>query len=125
MIDSMPQPPGFFLLTYIGPHFVHLCCFDPVNPHLNGLSVQLLQQWVIHRLKLAFFFFSLLMTVSVLMLKTRAVSRIPLPFMARSIICRFTEGMEPGWYNPGEKYDKRRPHLGRDSAAYRARFFHV
>ena len=93
MIDSVPQPPGCLLLADIRPHFVDLRCSDPVNPHLHGVRVQLLQQRFVQRLELAFFFFSSQMTVSVLMPKTRAVSRIPLPFMAKSMICRFTEGM--------------------------------
>jgi hypothetical protein len=39
-----------------------------------------------------FLFFSSVMTVLVLMCKTRAVSRIPLAFIAMSTICSFTAG---------------------------------
>jgi len=43
-----------------------------------------------HRLQLRLFFFSSLMTVVGLTWSTRAVSRMPLAFIAMSMICCFT-----------------------------------
>lgn len=92
MVDGMPQPPGRSLLPYKAPHFVDLSRCDSLNNHLPLVGVELREPRFVDRLKLAFLFFSSLRTVSVLMPNTRAVSRIPLPSKARSIICRFTDG---------------------------------
>jgi hypothetical protein len=66
--------------------------FDDV--HLNLFGCSHLQERVIDRLQIRCFFNSLI-TVAVLIPKTRAVSRTPLPFKAMSMICRLISGKRP------------------------------
>jgi hypothetical protein len=56
------------------------------------LGMHNLQYRVVYLLEVRFLFFNAVMTVFVLMCKTRAVSRIPLAFMAISTICCLTAG---------------------------------
>src|SRR5712691_2336295 len=62
------------------------------SPRLWG---EMLQYCVIHLVEVRFLFFSSLMTVGGLTCNTRAVSRIPLAFIAISTICCLTSGDWP------------------------------
>ena len=80
------------------PHFVelgaqattHLKLIRAPDFHLDLRGMQDRQRRMIHRLQLRLFFFSSLMTVVGLTWSTRAVSRMPLAFIAMSMICCFT-----------------------------------
>ena len=80
------------------PHFVelgaepttHLQLIRAPDFHLDLLGMQDRQHRMIHRLQLRLFFFSSLMTVVGLTCSTRAVSRMPLAFIAMSTICCLT-----------------------------------
>ena len=68
----------------------HLQLIRPPEFYLHLLGTQDCQHGMIHRLQLRPFFFSSLMTVVGLTCSTRAVSRIPLAFIAMSTICCLT-----------------------------------
>ena len=80
------------------PHFVelgaqsttHLKLIRAPDFHLDLRGMQDRQRRMIHRLQLRLFFFSSLMTVVGLTWSTRAVSRMPLAFIAMSMICCLT-----------------------------------
>jgi hypothetical protein len=80
---------------YKTPHFVELgtqpaICLKLIcapDFHLDLLRMQARQHPMIHWLQLRLFFFSSLMTVVGLTCSTRAVSRMPLAFIAMSTIC--------------------------------------
>src|ERR671918_362209 len=95
MVDRMPQPALIFFLTHEAPHFIQLrlLYLDDLYGHL--LYRQDLQQCVIDRLKGGFFFFNSLITVVGLIFKTRAVSRMPLPLSAISMIFCLISGNRP------------------------------
>src|SRR5262245_15855754 len=95
MINSMPELPRCFRLADIRPHFVNFRRCHSANYHFHGAGIPLLQEPSIDGLQPAFLFFSSLRTVSVLIPNTGAVSRIPLPLRASSIICCFTDGKYP------------------------------
>jgi hypothetical protein len=59
------------------------------------LGIHGLQYGMVYLVEGRFLFFSSVMTVLVLMRKTRAVSRIPLAFIAMSTICSCTAGACP------------------------------
>ena len=77
------------------PHFValraepttHLQLIYAPDFHLNLLGMHGRQHVMMHRLHLRRFFFNSLMTVVGLTGSTRAVSRLPLAFIAMSTIC--------------------------------------
>src|SRR5215475_10554844 len=101
--NGVPQPTRMRFFEYITPHFVelgaepttHLKLIRTPDFYFHVLGIQGRQHTMIHRLQLRLFFFSSLMTVVGLTCKTRAVSRIPLAFMAMSTICCFTSGDWP------------------------------
>src|SRR5262249_9721024 len=103
VINGVPQPTRIRFFAHITPRFVEfgaeptthlkLICAPDFHFHVRGM--QGCQHAMIHRLQLRLFFFSSLMTVVGLTCKTRAVSRIPLAFMAMSTICCFTSGDWP------------------------------
>ena len=72
-------------------------CISATHLDLHVLWSEIRQDRLIDLLELRFLFFSSLITVVGLMCNTRAVSRIPLAFMAMSTICRFTSGDCPLW----------------------------
>jgi hypothetical protein len=80
------------------PHFVELGAQSTTHRklirapdcHLDLLGMQDRQHRMMHRLQLRLFFFSALMTVVGLTWSTRAVSRMPLAFIAMSMICCLT-----------------------------------
>ena len=96
--NGVPQPTRIRFFAHITLHFVklgaeptmHLKLIRTPDVHFHVLGIQGRQHAMIHRLQLRLFFFSSLMTVVGLTCKTRAVSRIPLAFMAMSTICCFT-----------------------------------
>jgi hypothetical protein len=59
--------------------------FGPAPLYLYVLGMQHVQHRVVHLLKMRYLFFNPAMTVFGLMCKTRAVSRIPLAFIARMV----------------------------------------
>ena len=101
--NGVPQPTRIRFFAHITLHFVklgaeptmHLKLIRTPDVHFHVLGIQGRQHAMIHRLQLRLFFFSSLMTVVGLTCKTRAVSRIPLAFMAMSTICCFTAGDWP------------------------------
>jgi hypothetical protein len=60
--------------------------------HLYLVGIDDGQQCMMHRLECSFFFLSSLITVVGLIFNTRAVSRMPLAFIAISTICSLTAG---------------------------------
>ena len=70
----------------------HLQCIRTPYLHLDLLGVEVPQHGVIHRLQVRRLFFNSLITVVGLTCNTRAVSRMPLAFMAISTICCLTSG---------------------------------
>src|SRR5215467_15228331 len=89
----------------VAPHLVELGT-EPMTDlqrictpylHLHVLGGQVLQHRLIHLVERRFFFFNSLMTVVGLMCNTRAVSRMPLAFMAISTICCLTSGDCPAY----------------------------
>src|SRR6266516_7230037 len=78
--------------VHVAPHLVelgaepttHLQLIRTPYFHLDLLGMQDLQDGLIHLLEVRFFFFNSLMTVVGLTCNTRAVSRMPLAFMAIS-----------------------------------------
>lgn len=80
VIEFGTQPT--MLIELISSAYLHL--------HLDGIDDG--QQSIIHRLVCRFFFFSSLITVVGLIFNTRAVSRMPLAFIAISMICSLTAG---------------------------------
>src|ERR687896_1332084 len=99
MIYRVPQPPLMSLASYKTPHLITLDFFNrfnmltKFNRHLLG--VKLAQQNGIYSTQLGFFFFISSMTVVGLIFRTRAISRIPLPFRLISMICSLIWGNRP------------------------------
>src|SRR5215471_5598603 len=95
VINGVPEPERMRLRLHKTPHFVelraepttHLQRIRAPDFHLNLLGMQERQHPVIHWLQRRLFFFSALMTVVGLTCSTRAVSRMPLAFIAMSTIC--------------------------------------
>ena len=92
MINGMPQPALLFLLANIAPHLIQFSVFNLMNMNGNFTRLETFQYPVVDRFKTGFFFLISLITVLGLIFNTRAVSRMPLPFIAMSIICFFTSG---------------------------------
>jgi hypothetical protein len=95
MIYGVPEPSRMRFRLHKTPHFVelraepttHLQLIRAPDFYLNLLGMHGRQHVMIHRLQLRLFFFSSLMTVVGLTCSTRAVSRMPLAFIAMSTIC--------------------------------------
>jgi hypothetical protein len=94
VINRIPQLSLVRLLAHIGPHFVEIRV-QPTMPlklvctaylYLYLLSRDIGQHSLIHLVQLRRLFLSSLMTLVVLTCSTRAVSRIPLAFIAISTI---------------------------------------
>jgi hypothetical protein len=103
MIDRVPQPPRRRFLPHETPHLIQLRR-QPATPrqlvsatdfHLHVFWAQVLHDRLIHLLERRFLFFNSFRTVVGLTCNTRAVSRIPLAFMAISTICCLTSGDWP------------------------------
>jgi hypothetical protein len=98
MINSVPEPSWMRFPLHKTPHFVelgaqsttHLKRIRAPDCHLDLRGMQDRQRRMIHRLQLRLFFFSSLMTEVGLTWSTRAVSRMPLAFIAMSMLCCFT-----------------------------------
>src|SRR5262245_41617578 len=98
MIDRVPQPSRGRFLAHITPHLIELrlqpaprskpLCAIEIYLHARGM--EMLEHGQIHLLQVKCLFFNSLITVVGLTCNTRAVSRMPLPFMAISTICCFT-----------------------------------
>src|SRR6266436_1469909 len=95
VINGVPEPSWMRFRLHKTPHFVelgaqsttHLQLIRAPDFHLDLLGIYDRQHCMIHRLQLRLFFFSVLMTVVGLTWSTRAVSRMPLAFIAMSTIC--------------------------------------
>src|SRR5262245_52457646 len=89
-IDGVPEPAWMRFRLHKTPHCVarraapttHLTLVSPPALHRDLLRMQDRYQRVMHRLACRFLFFHALSTVVGLTCKTRAVSRLPLAFMA-------------------------------------------
>jgi len=100
VLDGMSHPPRLRFLADLTPPRIELGrqpatllqLLGTADLDLHVLGVQILQHRLIHLLEVRFFFFSSFMTVVGLTCNTRAVSRIPLAFIAMSTIWRFTSG---------------------------------
>src|SRR5712691_7627059 len=100
VINGVPEPARIGFAVHVAPHLVelgaepttHLQRIRTPYLHLDLLGMQVLQYGLIHLLEVRFFFFNSLMTVVGLTCNTRAVSRMPLAFMAISTICCLTSG---------------------------------
>jgi hypothetical protein len=100
VINGVPQPGRVGFAAHVTPHFIEFGGEPPpsiqflgaTDLHLHVLGMQDLEQWLVHGLECRFLFFSSVMTVLVLMCKTRAVSRIPLAFIAMATICCLISG---------------------------------
>src|SRR5499425_3957483 len=98
VINGVPEPSRMRFRLHKTPHFVelraepttHLQLIRAPDFHLNLLGMHGRQHVMIHRLQLRLFFFSSLMTVVGLTCSTRAVSGMPLAFIAMSMICCLT-----------------------------------
>nr|WP_240761771.1 hypothetical protein [Nitrosococcus wardiae] len=90
VVDGMPPLAWMGFLSHKIPHFIDLRFLNPQHLHLYLLCSQTLQQREVDRLKAGLFFFSSMNTVQGLISKTRAISRIPLPLSAISMICCLT-----------------------------------
>src|SRR5215475_497850 len=98
VINGVPEPSRMRFRLHKTPHFVelraqpttHLQLIRAPDFHLDLLRMQERQHPMIHWLQLRLFFFSSLMTVVGLTWSTRAVSRMPLAFIAMSTICCLT-----------------------------------
>jgi len=66
---------------------MHLKLICAPDFHLDVRGIQDRQRLMMHRLQLRLFFFSALITVVGLTWSTRAVSRMPLAFIAMAMIC--------------------------------------
>src|SRR5262249_848242 len=96
VINGVPEPARMRFRLHKTPHFVelraeptpHLPRIRAPDSHLHLLAMHGPHHAMIHRLQLRLFFFSALMTVVGLTCSTRAVSRMPLAFIAMSTICR-------------------------------------
>src|SRR5712691_3440270 len=95
VINGVPEPSRMRFRLHKTPHFValraepttHLQLIRAPDFHFDLRGMQGRQHAMIHQLQLRLFFFRSLMTVVGLTCSTRAVSRIPLAFMAMSTIC--------------------------------------
>src|SRR5262245_5910259 len=96
MIKGSPQPAWLLLAADKGPHLVQLRLRYLVDRH-RGCSLTTRPQGRVHLVERPRFFLSVVMTVVGLTLKTRAVSRMPLPLSAMSTICCLTSGNRPVW----------------------------
>src|SRR5215510_14605802 len=98
VINGVPEPSLIRFRWHKTPHFVelgaqpttHLQLIRTPDFHLDLLRLYERQHPMIHWLQLRHFFFSSLMTVVGLTWSTRAVSRMPLAFIAMSTICCLT-----------------------------------
>src|SRR5262249_2448749 len=98
----MPPPPLLAFAAYKAPHLLPLGGFHLVADNLHWLSLKTLAQACIDLLSACICFFRVLRTVVGLTLKTRAVSRSPLPLRAMSTICGFTAGRQP-WFRYSQR----------------------
>src|SRR5919198_6563563 len=98
VINGVPEPSRMRFCLHKTPHFVelgaqsttHLQLICAPDFYLDLLGIHERQHRMIHWLQLRLFFFSSLMTVVGLTCSTRAVSRMPLAFIAMSMICCLT-----------------------------------
>ena len=81
-----PQPPRLALVADKGPHFVRA---QAQGPRRVGHVVRAQRRALGYRV---YFFFNSAITACVLTPSTRAVSRTPLPFRARSVMRARTPG---------------------------------
>ena len=100
VINGVPEPARIGCAAHVAPPLVelgaapmtHLECIRTPYLSLALLGMEVLQDALIHRLRVRCLFFNALITVVGLTCNTRAVSRMPLAFMAISTICCLTSG---------------------------------
>lgn len=95
VINRVPSPSLLLFGWHKAPHLIHFCRFYSHHHHRLLIGLALLQQSPIYLFEVRRLFFSVSITVLVLIPSTRAVSRMPLPFIAISLICCFTSFNRP------------------------------
>src|SRR5262245_55083813 len=100
MINGVPEPARIDFAAHVAPHLVELGTESSMylqrirtpylHLHVRGMEVR--QDCLIHLLEVRGLFLSSFMTVVGLTGSTRAVSRMPLAFMAISTICCLPSG---------------------------------
>ena len=95
VVKRMPKPALGPFVADVAPHPVQFGILNPLNVNGNIIGVQGLQELAVDGFEALLFFFSSLMTVFGLTRNTRAVSRMPLPLSAMSIIRPLTSGRSP------------------------------
>src|SRR3989442_15932454 len=99
MIYRVPQPPLLAFAAHKAPHLIHLGLLHLPKDDVNLLRIKRVEQPCVHLLDDRLFFLSTLITVAELTLRTRTISRTPLPLSVMSTICCFTAGRRPlSWY---------------------------
>jgi len=91
----MPKPPLILFAPDETPHLIDFSFISEPDHHFHFIRVQQGEQLVVHTAECRLFFLSSLMTVVGLIFNTRAVSRMPLPLRAMSIICSLISGEQP------------------------------
>src|SRR5262245_54533455 len=124
VINGVPEPARIGFAAHVAPHLIELGAQPTTylqlirTPylHLDVLGIEVLQYCLIHWCDLRFLFFNSFRTVVGLTCNTRAVSRMPLAFIAISTICCLTSGDCPAY-----AYSKRnvRPRVGHVRHRYR------
>jgi hypothetical protein len=100
VINGVPEPARIGFAAHVAPHLVELGTEPPTylqlihTPylHLDLLGLEVQQHAVIYGLQVRCLFFNSVITVVGLTCSTRAVSRMPLAFIAISTICCLTAG---------------------------------
>jgi hypothetical protein len=95
MVNRMPEPSLLGFLPNKTPHFIDFCFFHLVDLTNDLTWIDVLNGRGIDVLELILFFCNSSMTVVGLLCRTRAMSRIPLPFNVISRICCLTSGTRP------------------------------
>src|SRR5262245_58322068 len=95
MVNCMPQPPWMPCVPHITPHLVHLSFVNLLDDDVHIWWCEVPEERLIHVVQLWFLFLNVFITVVGLTFKTRAVSRMPLPFSAISIIWVLTSCKNP------------------------------
>src|SRR6266851_7499381 len=95
MINRMPQSPLLAFAAHKTPHLIDLGLLHLPHDDVNVLSIEDLEQMLVHLLDGRLFFLSTSITVAELTPRTRTISRTPLPLGVMSTICCFMAGRRP------------------------------
>jgi hypothetical protein len=90
VIDRMPQPPLIFLAPDRAPPLIDFGFVGEPNDNRHLIWIQQVEQTLVDPAQRRLFFLSSFITVVGLILSTLAVSRIPPPLRAISMLCSLT-----------------------------------